>query len=56
MKWPKDDPIRLDRPSAARQPDGLKTLWLVIAVIATTVAIAFLLYVAILVYGVMQRL
>ncbi|ANK88679.1 MULTISPECIES: hypothetical protein [unclassified Rhizobium] len=56
MKWPKVDPIRLHRRSAERQPNGLKTLWLVIAVIATTVAVAFLLYVSILVYGVMQRL
>ncbi|WP_155249479.1 MULTISPECIES: hypothetical protein [Rhizobium] len=56
MKWPKDNPIRLEWPSAKRQPDGLKTLWLVVAVIATTVAIVFLLYVSILVYGVMQRL
>ncbi|WP_164517830.1 hypothetical protein [Rhizobium sp. TAL182] len=56
MKWPNVDPIRLHRPSAERQPNGLKTLWLVIAVIATTVAVAFLLYVSILFYGVMQRL
>ncbi|MBX4908902.1 MULTISPECIES: hypothetical protein [Rhizobium] len=55
-KWPKDDPIRLDRPSDEAQRDALKSLWLVIAVIATVVAIAFLLYVLILVYGVMQRL
>ncbi|MBX5142298.1 hypothetical protein HJB79_26620 [Rhizobium lentis] len=56
MKGPKGDPIRLDRPSDEGQRDALKTLWQVIAVIATVVAIAFLLYVLILVYGVMQRL
>ncbi|MGG7580500.1 hypothetical protein [Rhizobium sp. Nf11,1] len=46
----------MDRPSDEGQRDALKTLWQVIAVIATVVAIAFLLYVLILVYGVMQRL
>ncbi|WP_434734329.1 hypothetical protein NL154_23690 (plasmid) [Rhizobium sp. YTUHZ044] len=56
MKWPKDDPIRLDRLSAERQRNGLKSLWLVIALIATMIAIAFLLYVSILVYALMQRL
>ncbi|MDK4732142.1 hypothetical protein [Rhizobium sp. CNPSo 3490] len=55
-KWPKDEPIRLDRPSDEGQRDALKTLWQVIAVIATVVAVAFLLYVLILAYGVMQRL
>ncbi|WP_176536410.1 hypothetical protein [Rhizobium sp. L9] len=55
-KWPKDNPIRLDRPSDEGQRDALKSLWLVIAVVATVVAIAFLRYVLILVYGVMQRL
>ncbi|MBX4958409.1 hypothetical protein HJB56_10115 [Rhizobium lentis] len=56
MKWPKEDPIRADRLNAEQQRNGTKPLWLAIALIATMVAITFLLYVSILVYGVMQRM
>ncbi|MBB5551024.1 hypothetical protein PYR71_22995 [Rhizobium sp. MC63] len=56
MEQPKDDPVRVDGLNADQQRNGLKILWLVIALFATVVAIAFLLYVSILVYGVMQRM
>ncbi|MBB2695491.1 UNVERIFIED_ORG: hypothetical protein GGI66_000131 [Rhizobium esperanzae] len=53
---PKDGPLRVNRLSSERQRKGLKNLWSIIALFATMVAIAFLLYVSILVYGVMQRM
>ncbi|ANL31066.1 hypothetical protein AMC90_PD00040 (plasmid) [Rhizobium phaseoli] len=56
MKRPKDDPAPVNGLSAEQQRNGLKTLWLAVALFATTIAIAFLLYVSILVYAVMQRM
>ncbi|AIC30599.1 hypothetical protein N2597_26350 (plasmid) [Rhizobium sophoriradicis] len=56
MERPKDGSVRVDGLSSEQQRNGLKPLWLVIALLATMVAIAFLLYVSILVYGVMQRM
>ncbi|WP_170961420.1 hypothetical protein [Rhizobium sophoriradicis] len=56
MERPKDGSVGVDGLSAEQQRNGLKPLWLVIAILATMVAIAFLLYVSILVYGVMQRM
>ncbi|MBX4949763.1 hypothetical protein ABID08_005893 [Rhizobium binae] len=56
MERPKDDSIRVERLSADQQRSSQRVVWLALTLIATALAIAFLLYVSILIYGVMQRM
>lgn len=54
MENPKDDPIQANRPTAEQQQKSLKGGRMIVVLIATVAAIAFLLYVAILVYGLLH--
>ncbi|MBX4952181.1 hypothetical protein HJA95_22010 [Rhizobium binae] len=54
MKKPEDDPIQANRPTAEQQQQSLTGGRMIVVLIATVAAVAFLLYVAILVYGLLH--
>ncbi|MBW9056384.1 hypothetical protein [Rhizobium mesosinicum] len=55
MKKPDDDPIQANRPTAEQQQKSLTGGRIIVVLIATVAAIAFLLYITILIYGLLHR-
>ncbi|MBY5334939.1 hypothetical protein HFO97_08085 [Rhizobium leguminosarum] len=56
MDRPEKDPIQATRPSAEQQRNSLSGGRIAVTLIATVAAIAFLLYIMILVYGLAHRM
>ncbi|MBY3122113.1 hypothetical protein HFO45_32330 [Rhizobium leguminosarum] len=56
MDKPEKDPIQATRPTAKQERNSLKGGRIAVILIVTVAAIAFLLYVTILVYGLAHRI
>lgn len=56
MNKPENDPIQANRPTREQQKNSLKGGRIAVTLIVTVAAIAFLLYVTILIYGLLHRI